>query len=485
MPQTHRRVGCAPERRPLPAHSETVLHAPRPLDYSPVAVFAGAGDVVAGFHAAAFALRSLAGPGHESAGDAAFGVVCSYGDAFGDAVASSAPGAGAGRVRDAGWVVRWVASVRDCAIALSDAYWASCRGADGSAPAAYRLRLASSAAEVVKWSACSRSRPPLDVWGRLAVLFTDAPESYGRLVGGDLPGIGREYLRAIAYHSAGLDQMVLDTALAACALIDRALPFIELSRKKSLPLQYVVSPPDAPMPERRAGEPSSGAWHFQADAAGELLRGFREALERGEVPAALAGQPLPALHDAVEALLRRWSADPPIRLRRRFPQEAEIDVTHGFENCLAVLDERASISRQRCRTLDFSHSGLHFSMDLEPPGGWPDIGGLVAVHFVDGQGWQLGVVRRLGFGQPLTDLGIELIARKPQAADLDDGRSPVRCILCDEVLKGELVRVVLPSDCEFVSERVFLRSVAGLFTLRKLQQELVERDYRICTFQVL
>ena len=50
---------------------------------------------------------------------------------------------------------------------------------------------------------------------------------------------------------------------------------------------------------------------------------------------------------------------------------------------------------------------------------------------------------------------------------------------------GGLVRVVLPSDCEFVSERVFLRSVAGLFTLRKLQQELVERDYRICSFQVL
>ena len=137
------------------------------------------------------------------------------------------------------------------------------------------------------------------------------------------------------------------------------------------------------------------------------------------------------------------------------------------------------------RVVDFSRSGLQIVANSDPTRAWPDIGELLGIHFVDGDGWQLGIVRRLRMWATHAGLGIELLARSPSLGVVDDGRNSVDGILCDVPSKGEALRVLLPANAPALAEPVFVKTSGSVCKLRSLGVLRREAGYQLQVFQVL
>lgn len=463
-------------------------NAARTLDFTPAGVLAGDGDAVVGLEAATATLRAIYKPGSPKAEAAGLHIVSGFDDALQLAIESSAPitkrGGGEVDEHDPSWWSRWLAGVRDASHAVCDAYWCLSPSQSTAGSDAVRHRLAVSVVEALKWSACDRFGPDETLWARISQLFVDSAESSGSVIAGDRPGIGREYLRAVAYHSANLDQVELNMGVVLVHLIDLSLPFLELTRKAVRAPQYVVYPSRGLIPVRRASDADPAEWHFAPWAADELLADFESKLEAGRVPKALGSLPPDEVRPALKYLRAQWSMKPPVRHRRRFPQDAAVMVARGFSACLAVLRGDPLPAPRAWRVRDFSRSGLYILANSDPTRAWPDIGELLGVHFVDGDGWQLGIVRRLRMWPSRAGLGIELIAWKPSIAVLDDGQFAVEGILCDTPEKGGVIRLLTLAGAPELAEPLFLREPGVVIKLRPLETLAQEAGYKLIAYQV-
>lgn len=463
-------------------------NAPRALDFTPAGVLAGGGDPIVGLETAIATLRAIYKPGSPKAEAAGLHGVSGFDDAIQAAIESSAPvrlkGDGKIPEHDARWWSRWLAAARDASLAVCDAYWCLSPSQSTAGLDPVRLRLAVSVVEAMKWSACDRFSPDETLWARISQLFLASPEASASVIGGDVPGIGREYLRAVAYYSANLDQVELNMAITLVHLIDLSLPFLELTRKAGAAPQYAVSPSRDSIPARRAGEHDPEEWYFAPWAADELLADFEAKLEAGSVPKVLGALPAEELRPALRYLRAQWSTQPPVRHRRRFAQDVGVSVARGFAACLsAVRGEPLPVVRN-WKVLDFSRSGLYILADSDPTRAWPDIGELLGIHFVDGEGWQLGIVRRLRMWPSHAGLGVELLAWKPSVATVDDGQFAVEGILCDVPEKGGVIRLLSHSNAPELAEPVFLREPASLIKLRPVQTLAAESGYKLVAYQV-
>lgn len=465
-----------------------VENAARTLDFTPAGVLAGGGDAVVGLEAAIATLRAIYKPGSPKAEAAGLQIVTGFDDALQFAIQASAPIrkrlVGEVVAHDAAWWARWLAGARDASHAVCDAYWCLSPSQSTAGPEPVRHRLAVSVVEALKWSACDRFSPDETLWARISQLFANSAEFSDSVIGGDRPGIGREYLRAVAYYSANLDQAELNMAIALVHLIDLSLPFLELTRKAGHAPQYAVYPSRGSIPVRRASERDQGEWYFAPWAADELLANFEVHLEAGRVPKALGALPSDELRPALKYLRSQWSMHPPVRNRRRFPQDAGVMVARGFPACLAVLRGEPLPAPRSWRVLDFSRSGLHILANSDPTRAWPDIGELLGVHFVDGEGWQLGIVRRLRMGPSHAELGIELIAWKPSIAVIDDGQFAVEGVLCDAPEKGGVIRLLTMENTPDLAEPLFLRGPGAVIKLRPLETLVHEGRYKLVAYQV-
>jgi hypothetical protein len=469
---------------------ERLLDHPRTLDYTPAGVLAGGGNPVVGLEAATATLRALYKPGSPKAEVAGLHVVSSFDDALREAVQASAPigvraNPAAGVVRDHAWWGRWLAGARDAWMAVCDAYWCLSPSSAFVGAEAVRLRLASSVVEALKWSACDRFGPDEVLWKRIGLLFAASPESKGGVVGGDVAGIGREYLRAIAHYSVNLDQVELEMGIALAHVVDICLPFLALDRRPAELPQYVTIPEEGSIPVRQMGSERDGEWHFAPWAASELLTEFSKQLARSIVPSPLGRLPLEHARAAVEHLRMQWSATPPVRTRRRYVQDATAEVARGLPACTAVIGGKPLAVPRNWKVIDFSRSGLQIIATSDPARAWPDIGELLAIHFVDGEGWQLGIVRRLRMWATHAGLGVELLARSPALGVLDDGRNSVEAVLCDPPSKGEALRILLPATAPALGEPVFVKAAGGLAKVRALGVLRRESGYQLQVFQVL
>jgi hypothetical protein len=215
-----------------------VENAARTLDFTPAGVLAGGGDAVVGLEAAIATLRAIYKPGSPKAEAAGLQIVIGFDDALQFAIQASAPIrkrlVGEVVAHDAAWWARWLAGARDASHAVCDAYWCLSPSQSTAGPEPVRHRLAVSVVEALKWSACDRFSPDETLWARISQLFANSAEFSDSVIGGDRPGIGREYLRAVAYYSANLDQAELNMAIALVHLIDLSLPFLELTRKAGM-----------------------------------------------------------------------------------------------------------------------------------------------------------------------------------------------------------------------------------------------------------
>ncbi|MBL8465950.1 MAG: hypothetical protein JNL37_13965 [Thauera sp.] len=466
------------------------MDQPRTLDYTPAGVLAGGGNPVAGLEAATATLRALYKPGSQKAEVAGLHVVSSFDDALRDAVERSAPigvRAAAGPVseRDHAWWVRWLAGVRDAWMAVCDGYWCLSPSNSVAGSEAIRLRLASSVVEALKWSACDRFGPEEVLWGRIGQLFASSPEARDSIVGGDVHSLGREYLRAVAHYSINLDQVELEMGVALGHVVDICLPFLSLDRRAADVPQYVVVPEEGTIPVRQMGKHRDGEWRFAPWAACELLAEFSRQLARSIVPAPFGRLPLEHARAAVEYLRMQWSHTPPVRTRRRYLQDASADIARGLHACTAVIGGQPLPVPRNWKVVDFSRSGLQIVASSDPTRAWPDIGELLGIHFSDGQGWQLGIVRRLRMWATHAGLGIELLARSPSLGVLDDGRSSVDGILCDVPSKGEALRVLMPANAPALGEPVFVKMSGTVCKLRSLGVLRREAGYQLQVFQVL
>ncbi len=460
----------------------------RTLDFTPAGVLAGGGDAVVGLEAATATLRAIYKPGSPKAEAAGLHIVCGFDDALQLAIEASAPIrkrlTAEAVAHDPAWWSRWLAGARDASHAVCDAYWCLSPSQSTAGPEPVRHRLAISVVEALKWSACDRFSPDETLWARISQLFVNSAEFSGSVIGGDVPGVGREYLRAVAYYSANLDQVELNMAVALVHLIDLSLPFLELTRKAVHAPQYAVYPSRGLIPVRRASERDPGEWHFAPWAADELLADFEAKLEGGRVPKALGALPPDEMRPALKYLRAQWSMSPPVRNRRRFPQDAGVMVARGFSACLAVVRGEPLPAPRSWRVLDFSRSGLYIFANSDPTRAWPDIGELLGVHFTDGDGWQLGIVRRLRMWPSHAGLGIELLAWKPSIAVIDDGQFAVEGILCDTPEKGGAIRLLTVSNAPELAEPLFLREPGAVIKLRPLETLAQEAGYKLVAYQV-
>lgn len=464
-----------------------VENAARILDFTPAGILAGGGDAVVGLEAATASLRAIYKPGSRKAEAAGLHVVSGFDDALRFAIQTSAPvrmrAVGEFAAHDPAWWSRWLAGVRDASHAVCDAYWCLSPSQSTAGLDPVRHRLAASVVEALKWSACDRFSPDETLWARISGLFLASPESSNSVIGGDLPGIGREYLRAVAYYSANLDQVELNMAIVLVHLIDLSLPFVELTRKAAVAPQYVVYPSRESIPVRRAVEHDPAEWYFAPWAADELLADFQTKLDRGRVPKALGTLPADELRPALKYLRAQWSMNPPVRHRRRFPQDVDVMVARGFSACLAVVRGEPLPVPRNWKVLDFSRSGLYILADRDPTRAWPDIGELLGVHFVDGEGWQLGIVRRLRMWPNHAGLGVELLAWKPSVAVVDDGQVAVEGILCDVTEKGGVVRLLTVANSPELMEPLFLRQTGAVIQLRPLGALAQGAGYKLVAYQ--
>lgn len=465
-----------------------VENAARTLDFTPAGVLAGGGDAVVGLEAATATLRAIYKPGSPKAEAAGLHIVSGFDDALQLAIEASAPirkrVIGEVAEHDAAWWSRWLAGARDASHAVCDAYWCLSPSQSSAGLDSVRHRLAVSVVEALKWSACDRFSPDETLWGRISQLLVDSAESSDSVIGGDRPGIGREYLRAVAYYSANLDLVELNMAIALVHLIDLSLPFLELTRKAARAPQYVVYPSRGSIPVRRASDLDPGEWHFAPWAADEFLADLESKLEAGRIPKALGVLPLDEVRPALKYLRAQWSMSPPVRHRRRFPQDAAVMVARGFSACLAVVRGDPLPAPRSWRVLDFSRSGLYILANSDPTRAWPDIGELLGVHFVDGDGWQLGIVRRLRMWPSHAGLGIELLAWKPSIAVIDDGQFAVEGILCDTPEKGGLIRFLTLANVPELAEPLFLREPGAVIKLRSLETLAQGAGYKLVAYQV-
>lgn len=421
-------------------------------DFTPSGMLASAVSIPAGLEAAAVALRALGAADRGRSETWGAALVQAFDDDLCELVRRTSPSINGSSstaehisVNGAYWL-RWLAAVRNTSQAVSDAYDALLRDADVPSSADFLFRIARRLAENAKWSLIDRCEPEPSHWVRFTSLLALEGQEPSERIAGDVDGIGKEFVRALAYHSVALDQLTLLRALTVCRLVQIALPFLLVTRKWMEGAQYVVPLVGTPVPRRVFGRQTedSRGWYFSPHAATELLDLLELQVAGGRPPAALADCDPDLLRDAIRHLQDLWSPNPPQRRFRRHQIDGQLIVVSGFEEILEVLTGRSSERIQEWRVRDLSKAGVGVTLRMTRDGVIPENGRLLCFRFVDGPSWQLGMVRRVRYMRAGVEVGIDTLSSVPLAVKVDTGRGVIEALLCDEVRKGEAIRVVVP-----------------------------------------
>ncbi|MDO6387934.1 hypothetical protein [Uliginosibacterium sp. 31-12] len=320
------------------------------------------------------------------------------------------------------------------------------------------VRAIRAGAQRAKWDAFRHG--PIDdvVWARLNLAYRVAArsgverESVRLRADRDATtSVEREYLRAVALHSLGPDQLDADRLELASRLVHYVSPRLELSSRPGTTTLYWVDLGHTLPPARMMQVPQQivQGLFFSGASATLALHELLELVSAGNVPAGLLLQ-----HDAgntaglssvLSHMIRVWSNDAPLRRYRRHPVPGRLLVAMGLQEFSLRLgsEEHGGLLRDWSMR-DASTHGV----GVEAPEGDVDevqLGMLLGMHSSDGNRWRVGTVRRLWrTAKGCNQVGIELLGNEPVGAVADDGAQRVKIILLDPLRRGLPVRVILP-----------------------------------------
>lgn len=314
-----------------------------------------------------------------------------------------------------------------------------------------RLRLVRAGAERVIWERCSGGPPHPHLWQLIGMAFTQELGNSGTTAG-PAPAITPSeesvefhYIRALAACTASLDLLPPQLLPAVDRLLRLSVPVVRIEPGVFDGATHFVEPQNGGAPRRLVGVSAAvaGAWFFAPGLANEM---FGEARERATAnagfPASSIEAEVASLHlRALDHLLQHWSATPPVRRSRRHMITGTLAAVAGIDELRRVFAGEQEVRREEWQLRDLSRGGV----GAIAANGTVGVGQLVGIHPVDGQGWQLALVRRAWTEEEgATHLGLEVLSRKPLVAHVDDGRRPAEVLLCDPLLRGEAVRVIAP-----------------------------------------
>ncbi|MCC4116910.1 hypothetical protein LLG90_16265 [Aromatoleum toluclasticum] len=315
-----------------------------------------------------------------------------------------------------------------------------------------RLRLVRAGAERAIWERCSGGPPHPRLWRWLGTALVDAAGEHSSAGARPLPAVMPSeesvefhYIRALAACTASLDLLPPQLLAAVDRLLRLSVPVVRFGPEVFAGATHFIDPQGGGAPRRLVGVSDivPGAWFFAPGIAPEM---FREARARATAdpvfPATSADVEASSLYlRALDHLLQHWSATPPVRRHRRHTITGTLAAVAGIDELRRVFAGEHDVRREEWKLRDLSRGGL----GAVAANGAVSVGQLVGIHSVDGQGWQLALVRRAWtVGEGATHVGLEVLSRKPALVHVDDGRRPAEVLLCDPLLRGEAVRIIVP-----------------------------------------
>ncbi|MCL1826061.1 MAG: hypothetical protein FWG26_09035 [Betaproteobacteria bacterium] len=342
--------------------------------------------------------------------------------------------------------LRWTAAAYQSMRDFFEALCAADRAEPGSIPVAV---LARAGAETIRWGLVNRHAPDTRLWAWLGDLFTSDYSEAVQQVRGESEAVAREYLRAIAYHAAVLDQQTLKAGFAVARLIVRLLPDLFMVREHVEGALYGVDVAQRGIPVRLAKSASFTGWWFVTAEAVDKLSEIHNSLTLGRTPDGLEHVDAKELYAAVTHLRRQWSFNPPLRRHRRYPLNARLCVVRGYEQAMNLLDddstEAIAVGMGTWHITDMSLGGVGAITPRSIKVNVPTAGDLVAFCPEEGTQWHIGVVRRLRTTKSHVEIGIATLSVSPELARVDDGHRQRELCVCDPVRRGGAIRLVAPA----------------------------------------
>lgn len=262
--------------------------------------------------------------------------------------------------------------------------------------------------------------------------------------------VEREYMRAVALHSVGMDQLDAERLELASRIIHYALPYLELSSMPSQASLYWVDAQYALPPARLVKTPANAILprFFSGMVAVPSLEELLDMVIAGDMPAVLkpGHDCAPGLVSSVLAhIIKGWSMQPPVRRHRRYPMPGEVLVVEGLERFAACLaGEMPDYLPPAWTVRDASLQGV----GLAAPGEQAqqlNVGTLVGLHSTDGDRWRVGAVRRIWrSSEHEGQVGVEMLGGTPVVASADDGSTEARVLLLEPLQRGQPVRIAVP-----------------------------------------
>jgi hypothetical protein len=350
--------------------------------------------------------------------------------------------------------------------------------------------LARAGAEAVRWNLVDRQASDPALWNWLGKLFEQVHSENEVRVTGDSHSVAREYLRAIAYHSAALDEQGLRAGFAVAQLIELALPFLMLVHENTHAALYAIDAHHRGIPVRLARPTVGGDWHFVAIAAADMLADVHGQLIHGQRPPALEGMDSGLLRVAVAHLRNLWSLCPPVR---RFSRHTVVDirlsVICGYEQVVTLLrdgtGEAVPTGTGAWRVADLSRGGAGALTVRSTAATAPESGEVVAFCLEEGTKWHLGVVRRVRHSKTFVEIGIASLSPRPTLVEVDDGCTLHEFCCCDPVRRGEAVRLVGKAGSFNGEDALFAQRDGHVFKLHPLTKNLNGKGFDLRTYQVL
>lgn len=384
---------------------------------------------------------------------------------------------------------------RDVFGAILDAYL-DCRAGMAAGEPALTARIARAAAERVKWEQFAGGPAHEGLWQAASEALlqesdidADARETSIDSVEAEVEGsVEQECLRALAYFSAGYERLAPDLFGIVNRLVDIALPMLGLHHKPVSGTVYYLDLECGAAPTRFVQVPqrNEGMRYFATRRAYDFLQELDLALKRGELPRQLdlipAGRDL--LGAALEHLMMHWSATPPVRRNRRHPVDGALHAVQGYERIHALLKNGEFSEPLHLLFVDVSRGGVGVLMEsgLTTPIG---MGALVAIRPLDGGVWHLEMVQRVWQESDMrVILGLMTLSVAPTVVDVSDGTRQRSVLMCDPVLRGEAVRMVVPHSGGVLGDTLHVTHEAARYELHRLGSHLAGADFDLLVYQV-